>query len=197
MHPVEIDYEALKQNLVIMCINPSPQSPLNVFRYCPKCGNRGFMPDSAKSLKCKSCGFRYFINMSASVVAIIRNKNENEKVLFTIRKNDPAAGMLDLPGGFVDPGETAENALVREISEELNLVIKKMGFIGTFTNKYLYDGIEYETLDLVYNCLEVSFDNLTAGDDVAGYVFRNPCTVKKEEIGLDSIRNIVDYISQH
>ncbi len=135
--------------------------------------------------------------MSASVVAIIRNKNENEKVLFTIRKNDPAAGMLDLPGGFVDPGETAENALVREISEELNLVIKKMGFIGTFTNKYLYDGIEYETLDLVYNCLEVSFDNLTAGDDVAGYVFRNPCTVKKEEIGLDSIRNIVDYISQH
>ncbi|MDO9256997.1 MAG: NUDIX domain-containing protein [Bacteroidales bacterium] len=167
-------------------------SPLEVFRYCPKCGSPGFTPDTEKSLKCESCGFRYFINMSASVAAIIRNK-KNE-VLFTLRKHNPAAGMLDLPGGFVDLGETAEEALVREIKEELNLNINKLDYVGTFTNKYIYGEFEYQTLDLVFNCIVDSFSELQVADDVSGYVFRDPASVDTSEIGLDSIKKIVDYI---
>lgn len=130
--------------------------------------------------------------MSASVAAIIRNdKNE---VLFTVRKNDPSAGMLDLPGGFVDLDETAEKAVVREVYEELKLDVKKMEFVGTFTNKYLYGEIVYQTLDLVFNCYVESFLEIQVADDVSGYVFRNPGTVKPEEIGLDSIKEIVRYI---
>jgi len=168
-------------------------SPLEVFRYCPKCGSPDFAPDTEKSLMCKSCGFRYFINMSASVAAIIRN--QNNEVLFTVRKHDPAAGMLDLPGGFIDLSETAESAIVREIQEELNLDIRKMKFIGTFPNMYQYGAIEYQTLDLVFNCTVESFENLQAADDVSGYVFRDPGTVLPQEIGLDSIREIVVFIS--
>ncbi len=167
----------------------SKYSPLKVFRYCPKCGSPGFTPDSEKSLKCKSCDFRYYINMSASVAAII--KNEKGEILFTIRKHNPASGMLDLPGGFVDLGETAENATIREIKEELNLNINKIDFAGTFTNKYIYGAVEYQTLDLVFNCTVESFENLQVADDVSGYVFRNPHTVLQEEIGLNSIREIV------
>jgi mutator protein MutT len=128
--------------------------------------------------------------MNAAVAAIIRN--EKDEILFTVRKHSPAAGMLDLPGGFVDLGETAENALVREIEEELNLKIDKLKFAGTFTNKYVYSGIEYQTLDLVFNCSVESFENIQVADDVSGYVFRNPATVGKEEIGLDSIREIIE-----
>lgn len=168
----------------------SEQSPIKIFRYCPKCGSQDFIPNSEKSLKCNSCGFRYFINMNAAVAAIIRN--EKDEILFTVRKHSPAAGMLDLPGGFVDLGETAENALVREIEEELNLKIDKLKFAGTFTNKYVYSGIEYQTLDLVFNCSVESFENIQVADDVSGYVFRNPATVGKEEIGLDSIREIIE-----
>jgi len=172
----------------------SEKSPSKVFIYCPQCGKQGFAPDSGKSLKCNQCGFRYFINMSASVAAIIRN--DKGEVLFTIRKEDPAAGMLDLPGGFVDLGETAEDAVVREIREELNLKINKMKFAGTFTNNYLFSGIQYQTLDLVFICSVESFQNLQAADDVAGYVFRDPATVKANEIGLESIRNILRHIAQ-
>jgi NAD+ diphosphatase len=174
----------------------SVNSPGKVFRYCPKCGNSGFAPDTEKSLKCRSCGLRYFINMAASVAAIIRN-SANE-VLFTVRKHDPSAGMLDLPGGFVDLGETAEDAVVREIYEELNLKVNNMEFVGTFTNKYIYGDIEYQTLDLVFNCSVESFQELRVADDVSGYVFRDPNTVQAEEIGLDSIRKIVESkILQH
>ncbi len=171
----------------------SDHNPSKVFRYCPKCGNSGFSPDSEKSLKCNSCGFRYFINMNASVAAIIRN--EKDEVLFTIRKHDPAAGMLDLPGGFVDLGETAEKAVIREIKEELNLNINKLDFLGTFTNKYLYSDIEYQTLDLVFNCIVDSFTELQVADDVSGYIFMNPAVIDYDEIGLESIKKIIGHIS--
>ena len=167
-------------------------SPSKAFKYCPQCGDPGFSPDTEKSLKCRSCGFRYFINMSASVAAIIRN--EKNEILFTVRKHNPAAGMLDLPGGFVDLGETAEEAVKREILEELNLRVNKTEFVGTFTNKYLFTGVEYQTLDLLFKCSVESFLELKVADDVSGFVFRDPSHVKLEEIGLESIRKIVDYI---
>ncbi len=171
----------------------SEHSPLEIFRHCPKCGSQSFKPDTEKSLKCGSCGFRYFINMAAAVAAIIRN--EKNEVLFTIRKHDPAIGMLDLPGGFVDLGETAEKALFREIHEELNLTINKMEFVGTFTNKYIYGDIEYLTLDLVFNCTVESFHNLQVADDVSGYIFRDTKIVQPENIGLESIRKIVRFLT--
>lgn len=169
-------------------------SPNSVFKFCPKCGNDGFISDSEKLLVCSKCGFRYYINMSAAVAAIIHNdKNE---ILFTIRKHDPAAGKLDLPGGFVDLGETAENAVIREVFEELNLEITEMNFVGTFTNKYVYGGLEYQTLDLVFDCNVNSFTTIKAADDVSGYVFKNPTTVSPDEIGLDSIREIVRTVAE-
>lgn len=130
--------------------------------------------------------------MTATVVALIRNE-ENE-LLFTVRKHDPASGMLDLPGGFVDLGETAEQAIVREIKEELNLNISKLGFIGTFPNSYLFETVEYSTLNLAFNCTVESFQGLQAADDVSGYVFRDPAHVQHKEIGLESIRNIVTHL---
>jgi NAD+ diphosphatase len=105
--------------------------------------------------------------------------------------------MLDLPGGFVDLGETAEDAVKREIFEELNLKVNKTEFVGTFTNKYQYAGIEYQTLDLVFNCLVESFEKLKVADDVSGYFFRDLAGLKHEEIGLESIREIADYILRH
>jgi NAD+ diphosphatase len=171
----------------------SEYNPSEIFRFCPKCGSPGFTPDTVKSLKCGSCGFRYFINMSASVAAVIRN-NKSE-VLFTVRKHDPAAGMLDLPGGFVDLGETAEEAILREIKEELNLKINKMEFVGTFTNKYIYGEIEYQTLDLVFNCFVESFHDIKVADDVSGYIFRDTKTVLPAEIGLASIKEILVFIA--
>lgn len=171
----------------------SPNSPLNTFVFCPYCGKPGFKPESEKSLRCNVCGFRYFINMSAAVVAIIRN--EDNEVLFTLRKFDPYAGMLDLPGGFIDLDETAEDAVKREILEELNLKITSFQYLGSFPNRYNYDKIEYQTLDLVYNCSVETLQSIKAADDVNGFVFRNPADVKNEEIGLESIKNIIRHLS--
>ena len=170
-----------------------PFSPLVVFKFCPACGSRNIASDSVKSLKCTDCGFRYFVNMNAAVVAVIRN--HKKEVLFTIRKHDPSKGMLDLPGGFIDMGENAEHAVKREIKEELNLEISKLEYVGTFTNKYLFAGIEYQTLDIVYLCTVDSFSDLKVDDDVSGYEFIDPARVRQQDISFDSVRQISAYIA--
>lgn len=168
----------------------SKNSPFFAFKHCPNCGKSDIKSETGKSLRCAECGFRYFFNMGAAVAAIIRN--ENDEVLFTIRKNDPSAGMLDLPGGFVDMGESAENALKREILEELNLETTTLEYLGSFPNRYNFENIEYQTLDLVFECTVESFQTISAADDVSSFIFKHPDQIVLSEIGLNSIKDIVE-----
>ena len=56
------------------------------------------------------------MNPSAANVAII--KNSEGEILVTLRKQEPAKGTLDLPGGFTEIGETSEEGVKREVMEE-------------------------------------------------------------------------------
>ena len=71
--------------------------PLEVFRYCPKCGSNDFKIHNALSRHCANCGFTYYQNPRASTAAfIINGKGE---LLVARRGKEPAKGTLDLPGG--------------------------------------------------------------------------------------------------
>jgi len=61
----------------------------------------------------------YYMNPSAATAAFILNgKGE---LLVERRKREPAKGTLDLPGGFADFDETAEEGVAREVLEETGL----------------------------------------------------------------------------
>ena len=95
------------------------QHPLHLFRYCPKCGSDKFTENDFKSKRCGECGFTYYFNPLAATVGIITNgKGE---ILVARRAKEPAKGTLDLPGGFCDSYETAEEGITREIEEETGL----------------------------------------------------------------------------
>ena len=57
---------------------------------------------------------------------------------------------MAFPGGFADPGETAEEACFRECREELGVEIKNLRYVGSFPNTYEYNGILYKTCDLFF-----------------------------------------------
>jgi 8-oxo-dGTP diphosphatase len=68
-----------------------------------------------------------------TVDAVILLKKKKDMILIR-RKDPPFQGKLALPGGFVDVGETVENACIREAREETNINIKIIKLIGVFSD---------------------------------------------------------------
>jgi NAD+ diphosphatase len=163
--------------------------PLDVFKFCPKCGSAQFPHDGPRHFNCQKCGFDFYINSSAAVAAII--ENQQGEILLTIRANEPQKGYLDLPGGFVDPMESAEEALIREIKEELNLDIVDMHYIGSFPNEYIFSGLSVFTTDLGFAVKVDSLRNIQSNDDITGYVFKNIQDIDFSRISSASIANLI------
>lgn len=164
--------------------------PKDAFKYCPSCGKDDLtFHDESGYLKCNTCGFLYFINAAGAVAALITD--DEGRILLTKRAKAPAKSKLDLPGGFVDIGETAEHALEREIKEELNISLASYHYFMSHPNSYNYNGMTYFTLDLAFICKAVSLDNVRALDDVTEVLFINPPDIRKEQIGLTSIQHII------
>jgi len=59
---------------------------------------------------------------------------ENSSILLIKRKNDPYQGFWALPGGFVEYGETVENAAVRETKEETGIDVKLDDLVGVYSD---------------------------------------------------------------
>lgn len=166
-------------------------APSDVFKFCPRCASSEFLAKDFKSFKCSQCGFHLFVNSAAAVVALIFN-NKGE-VLLTVRGVEPNKGSLDLPGGFVDPGESAETALRREIMEELNLEVTDLKFLVSFPNEYLFSGLTVNTTDMTFICKVKDLSKIKVDDDVAGYRFEKIENINLSEIFSLSIQNILKY----
>lgn len=169
-----------------MPTTPPHPHPLDPFKRCPVCGSSQWTVNNEKSKRCQACGFVYYGNMSAAVAVFIRN--DKGDLLVCRRKKAPAAGTLDLPGGFVDIGETAEEAVTREIHEELGLQVTVATYVMSIPNTYLYSGMIVHTLDLLFTAKVAGFATLKADDDVSEAFFLPLNTISPDDFGLDSIK---------
>lgn len=167
-----------------------------LFRYCPKCGAPALEPNSAKSVLCSACGFEYFFNPTGAVAALI--VNDHNELLVTIRAHDPGKGLWDLPGGFIDPGESAETALRREIKEELNLEVESLDYLASAPNTYCYKQVTYSTVDIAYVCRVSHPEIMQPASDVESAMFVKAKQIKKARFAFDSIRSFAEmFVNQN
>lgn len=166
--------------------------PLYQFVYCPKCSSAHFRENNDKSKKCADCGFTYYYNSSAAAVAVI--KNSEGEILVARRAKDPAKGTYDLPGGFIDMYESAEEAIKREVQEETCLTVISTSYLFSVPNIYVYSGFEVHTVDLFFKCEVSDFSNLKAQDDVSELKFIALEDLNPDDFGLLSIRKGIEQI---
>ena len=170
------------------------QHPLHLFSYCPRCGSDKFAENDFKSKRCGSCGFTYYFNPLAATVGIITN--DKGEMLVARRAKEPAKGTLDLPGGFCDSYETAEEGVIREIEEETGLKVCSTDYMFSIPNTYMYSGMELHTMDLFFHCTVENADALTADDDVAELQWITIKDLRSEEFGLASIKRAIERIKE-
>lgn len=67
-----------------------------------------------------------------------------DKILLIKRRTSPFKGYWALPGGRVNPGETVEQTIVREVKEETGLDVTIVCKIGEYDEKGVQDGLKYD-----------------------------------------------------
>lgn len=160
--------------------------PLHQFKFCPVCGSARFEENNIKSKKCQDCGFVYYANPSSATVAFILN--EKHELLVVRRKNEPAKGTLDLPGGFCDMDETAEQGIIREVEEETGLHAQEVSYQFSIPNLYLYSGFTVHTLDMFFLVRVTDLSHVHAMDDAEEYLWLPLEEIDVDQFGLHSIR---------
>ncbi|GHT23473.1 DNA mismatch repair protein MutT [Bacteroidia bacterium] len=168
----------------------NPSFPSELLHFCPYCGADAFRASDDNCLQCGVCAKKFFINAAAAVACVI--VNPQKEILLTRRRFEPAKGMLDLPGGFVNSDETAEDAARREVCEELNLHVDALRYFGSSTNRYSYDGMLYYTLDLGFECIVSDFSAIQAADDVEQFLFLPYNAIDPTLIGFPSIQKLLE-----
>jgi len=180
-----------------------------MFKYCPACASEKISFIGGKSFRCPGCGFVYYHNVAAAtgcVIAVPENDDSNgphggpQRLLLLVRGKDPAKGKLDLPGGFVDPGEGAIEGLYREMQEEIGWVppappglplTDVFTLFASFSNVYPYKNIDYNTCDLYFSLCAPGLtekDLRLRSGEIDGVRFLKPEEIDYEEIAFESTR---------
>jgi ADP-ribose pyrophosphatase YjhB (NUDIX family) len=158
--------------------------PIHLFRRCPACGER--VQSGANPLHCPACGLSYFFNPTVAAAAYIFDAQQ--RALFIRRAKEPAKGLLAIPGGFIDIGESAEDALRREALEEVDVELADVRFLCSCPNEYPYRGVTYPVCDLIFTATAVNPDAVRAKSEVAGIEWRRLEDVTEAELAFPSLR---------
>ena len=159
--------------------------------FCPACGAKAFNALSIKEYRCAECGYRLFHNTAAAVAAMIVVGSE---VLLAQRASEPAKGLYDFPGGFVDPDESQEAALARELYEELKLEVTPSQFEYMFSdhNTYEYQGVVYKTSDSFFVLRLDSKPLLQIQDDVTSAQWCELSMIDTQILAFDGVKRAID-----
>ncbi len=109
-----------------MTLNPA----LAEARFCPRCAAPADV-HYPRSLVCPQCGYKAFFNPKPVAAAVVRDASG--RFVLLRRGFEPGKGLWTFPGGFVDLGESVEEAAIRETREELEVDIELGRLIGVYS----------------------------------------------------------------
>jgi ADP-ribose pyrophosphatase YjhB (NUDIX family) len=158
-------------------------SRFDAWAYCPVCDCPLGPGAHGAARACPRCGFEVYDNPAPTATALVVRDG---MVMLTRRANEPQAGWWDLPGGFMEPGETPEQTVVRELAEETGLSVEVGELVGVFPDAYGETGIP--TINLFYRATVAGGEELPA-DDVSEIGWFEPASIDPSSLAFDCCRN--------
>jgi ADP-ribose pyrophosphatase YjhB (NUDIX family) len=168
-----------------------------MFNFCPSCASKSITFNEGKVFRCPDCGFTYFHNIAAATGCLIFVP-ERKEFVFTVRGKEPGKGLLDMPGGFIDPGEGALEGLSRELREELGWTppgeADVFRLYASFPNVYAYKGVNYNTCDLYFSVSAPGLKRENFNPDpaeIADVLFLKPLEIDLSRFAFESTKKAV------
>ena len=109
-----------------MSLNPA----LKEVRFCPRCAQPAEV-SYPRSITCPHCGYGAYYNPKPVAAAI--PVTEDGEIVLLRRAYEPGKDLWTFPGGFVDLGESVEDAVHREVREELDIAIELGPLVGVYS----------------------------------------------------------------
>jgi len=165
---------------------------LQAYRHCPMCGgrleSRVVLQHDPPRLVCTACGFVFYLDPKVAVGAIA---SRDGGVVLLRRAIEPGYGKWVFPGGYVDRGETLEQAVRRETLEEINAEIR----IGSLLNAYSYEG--GPVIVIVFAAELLGDGDLRGGDEALEVRLFEPEKIPWDELAFRSTREALrDYLDR-
>jgi NAD+ diphosphatase len=99
----------------------------NTHRFCGRCGTPTEQAPGERAKRCPACGLLNFPRLSPAVITLVER---DDRVLLA-RNHRFTGGMYSVLAGFVEPGESLEEAVQREIAEEVSITVTNLRYFGS------------------------------------------------------------------
>lgn len=132
------------------------------FKYCPNCATslQKKLSDNKIRKYCPACHYVHYVNPLPASVAI---GELNGKILLIKRALPPGQGLWTFPSGFIEAGESPEEACLRELAEETGMRGKVTGLINVY---HEYSKMYGDVLNIAF-AVKLTDGIPQAGDDAA------------------------------
>ena len=145
---------------------------LRAYRYCGVCGSKTSYDPAEGAMRCPCCGEIYYPVISPAIIVAVE---KDGKLLMGHGANFPP-GRFSVLAGFVEPGESLEECVRREVYEETKIRVKNIKYFGSqpwpFPRSLMLGfNAEWESGEIEVDGLEVTQASWFAPDEIPD-VFR-------------------------
>lgn len=163
--------------------------------YCRRCGQQ-LTHQAGTRFTCPN-EHEIFDNPSTCVGIFLVDSDKN--VVLAVRGVEPHKGMLDSIGGFVEPKETLEQAVYRELHEEVDIEKDQIGELHYLTSgvgHYPYNGEAFSLATVFYWAALPAGLDLKVQDDIEALRTIKIADVNPDELHDDDIRTGIAALKQ-
>lgn len=100
-------------------------------QFCGRCGATTETIPHDRAKKCPQCGLSQYPRLAPAIIVLVQRLTREDNFLLLARNQRFPPGLYSVVAGFVEPGETLEMCVRREIKEEVGIEVKNIRYFGS------------------------------------------------------------------